>query len=117
MKINLNDATTLQSIGKVAMTDNRTIGLVGNKVLAEIFGGAAIGTGNNQRQWVRDGITYAVGTGNLKKAFVKSGNKGLGRSGKELKEGDAFAHLTVDIDENSVSVKLYSRAEAETFIQ
>ncbi|MGL5014492.1 MAG: hypothetical protein ACRC6V_09420 [Bacteroidales bacterium] len=116
MIINLNDATTLKAIAQILMTDNRALGIISGKVLSAVLGGTATGGGNKQVIWHKDSKKYAVGTGNLKSCFVKSSNKGGGRKGKELKDGDAFIHLSVNMEENTISVKEYSRSEIEAMV-
>ncbi|MGL5965204.1 MAG: hypothetical protein ACRCZ2_12530 [Fusobacteriaceae bacterium] len=116
MIINLNDATTLKTIAHILMSDNRALGLVSGKILAAVLGGTATGGGNKQVIWHRGGMKHGVGTGLLPKAFIKSSNKGVGRKGHSLKEGDSFMHLSVDMKENTVSVKEYSRSEIEAMV-
>lgn len=116
MNINLNDATTLRKIALLALTDNKVVGLIGGKILTAVLGGESTGGGNKQIQWISpEGIPHAIGTGNLNKAFVKSSNKGTGRGGNELKAGDKFVHLGVDIDKNSIEVKVFSEVDVRNF--
>lgn len=116
MKINLNDASTLRKIAMLALTDNKVVGLLGGKILGAVLGGESIGGGNKQIQWVSpEGVTHAIGTGNLNKAFVKSSNKGIGRGGNELKAGDKFVHLDVDVDNNTIDVNFFSEDDVRKF--
>lgn len=115
MNINLNDASTLRKIALLALTDNKVVGQLGGKILEAVLGGESIGGGNKQVQWVDPkGVTHAIGTGNLNKAFVKSSNKGAGRTGCELKAGEKFVHLDVDIESNAIEVNFYTEAEVRS---
>lgn len=114
MKINLNDATVLGKIARSALGDNRILGLLSGKIVEAVLGGAAIGGGNRQIQWVSpEGVLHGLGTGELSKAFVSSSSKGVGRGGKALKDGDKFCHLSVCLTTNAIYINFYTREEAE----
>lgn len=115
MNINLNDATTLCKIAMMALTNNKVVGQLGGKILEAVLGGKSIGGGNKQVQWVSPkGVTHAIGTGDLNKAFIKSSNKGSGRTGCELKAGDKFVHLKVDIESNAIEINFFTEAEVRS---
>lgn len=117
MKINLNDATVLGGIAKAALRNNRVLGFLSGNIVAAVLGGEALGGGNKPIQWRSpEGVLHAMGTGDVTSAFIVSNNKGTGRGGKQLKEGDRFCHLTVNLNDNSLTVKTYTRKEVENLM-
>lgn len=112
LNINLTDSTVVTTLATLLLGDNRALGFLAPSILAAVFGGHVEGGGNKQVVWVdKDGKKHAVGVGEDFKCFVKSSNKGAGRSGLTLKEGECYTRFLYDKENNIVSVQTYSQAE------
>lgn len=114
--LKLINPTVVEVFYNLVKGDNRAVGLIINKVLSCTLGGKAIGEGNKQRQWIsEEGIVYALGCGrDLKNIFKKSNNKGQGRSGSQLKEGEAF--LQIVLENGDILIKEFSRKEVMAIV-